>query len=139
MTLTETPTSPWDVADIFANASFLQRRRMVLDFITAHPEHHNQAVWAVPMAWLRELYDESLVGTCGTVACVAGWTCIMAGDELTSSDGSPELDHAISDSGAALEIPERAMRLLGLTKDEADELFYDINSGAVRQLRKLAS
>lgn len=54
---------------------------------------------------------------CGTTACAAGWTCILAGDKFLDSDNvqTPEGDRE--------DAMYRAQELLGLDDDERDNLF----------------
>lgn len=53
--------------------------KKVLEFITTHPERHNQNDW----------FEESS-SECGTTACVAGWTCIIGLDlPLEEEEGEP--------------------------------------------------
>lgn len=92
----------------------------VLDHINAHPEQHDQGTWIT-------------VGTdCGTVACFAGWTCLLAGDmpatplfhhsnevsRVTVVDDGNE-DHAHDRT-----VKYRAAELLGLYSGEWRLLFY---------------
>jgi|GEM_PF-3357940 hypothetical protein len=92
----------------------------VLDHIDAHPEQHDQGTWIK-------------VGTdCGTVACFAGWTCLLAGDtpaiplitihnevsRVTVVEDGNE-DHAHDRS-----VKYRAAELLGLYSGEWRQLFY---------------
>lgn len=67
--------------------------------------------------------DDSNIGACGSVACFAGWTGIMAGLK-------PNYDRNQSEyftdpvTGAYLSIELFAARALGLTEDEAGWVFY---------------
>ena len=94
--------------------------RKVIDHITAHPEQHDQKFWLKTTE-------------CGTVACVAGWTCLLNGDEpdervaygnhtasVIPADAPNPDARSIAYSSS---VPERAKELLGLTPKEADALF----------------
>lgn len=97
----------------FLALSPLDRERAVVDFVTVHPEKHDQWTWVsfFPDRVAAEGEDnpEWFVGaedtagyflletprpdrtlSCGTAACVAGWVTTFAGDTLTASPG--ELD-----------------------------------------------
>lgn len=99
--------------------------RKVLEHITAHPEEHNQHVWAER-------------NPCGTTYCMAGQTVLMAGHEIAWSNGSePDLDEDCADhvttrietpDGRSNYIPHVAARELGLSGCQATELFYDSTS-----------
>lgn len=79
----------------------------VLDHINANPELHNQKQWTEQ-------------APCGTVACFAGWTCLLSGDE-PYEDYDGDSDDEVWVGGSIRRIPYRAVELLGLT--------YDRNSG----------
>lgn len=77
------------------NEAFL---REVLAFIELHPELWDQN------DWMRET-------PCGTTYCLAGWACVLA-------------DNPVMDSATRrVDIPVEATRLLGLTGQQAWELF----------------
>ncbi|ASD53485.1 hypothetical protein PBI_LUCKY2013_92 [Mycobacterium phage Lucky2013] len=92
----------------------------VMDFILKYPEAHNQGVY----------FSE-----CGTAACFAGWTCYLAGYDrfpgawsYVADPESPKgYDHASF----------KARDLLGLTTDEAADLFYVANS--VEDLQRMVA
>jgi hypothetical protein len=79
----------------------------VLDHIDAHPEQHNQRVW---------IEDR---GDCGTAACMAGWTCLLSGDQPRfHGDGDPEAEFVIHAGVTRGDyIPDRAAELLGMKPD----------------------
>lgn len=98
--------------------------RELRDHLVAHVEMVNMGVWIVQDAAAPE---------CGTVACAAGWTCLLAGDRpwmpVTAADGrlmsySTVLPHG----GGMMSVGERARELLGLTYWQAEELFYRISA-----------
>ena len=92
----------------------------VLDHIDAHPNSWNQNTW------LLTHEPEQLVtaASCGTVACFAGWTVLLAGNTATF-DCVIE-DYVVND----VAIPVQAQRLLGLNSSEAESLFHPDNSRA---------
>lgn len=84
----------------------------VLDHIDAHPIGWKQEVWIAK-------------GECGTVACFAGWTCLLNGD----SPGFPDpADQPLETENVHVPwqkhpeyIPERAAALLGIEYSSADD------------------
>jgi hypothetical protein len=101
------PTSP--------NAVLAYR---VLDLITAHPEHHDQAAWLFNPDKRDVGYVlDQLLADCGTTACFAGWTCLAAGD-VVAEDG-------IRTPGVPRSVEYRAADLLGIGTDDAEQLFFD--------------
>jgi hypothetical protein len=82
----------------------------VLDYVTAHPEQHDQATW------FRQT-------GCGTVACFAGWTVALAGHRIdVDPDPNPETgylyyDAIDGDRGTTIrEVAERDLGIAGLTR-----------------------
>lgn len=81
----------------------------VLDQIEADPEHWDQTNW-------------SKVTECGTTLCFAGWACKMEGLRLAIEvHDSASADDADLANGERIE--DRATAILGLTGDEAYDLF----------------
>jgi hypothetical protein len=99
------------------NVALLQK---VLDYITEHPEEHDQSIIAK-----RTL--------CGTAACVAGHTVAMTGHILNWSITGQAYT---CDSGRE-NILDVAATELGLTYDQSSELFSADNTLA--QLWLIAS
>jgi hypothetical protein len=64
----------------------------VLDHIDAHPEQWDQDVWMGK-------------ADCGTIACFAGWVCLLSGEEPDFDEWMELLD--------GKSVPERAEELLG--------------------------
>lgn len=90
--------------------------RKTLEHITAHPTEWNQEYWG-------RTFNNERDEVCGTAYCLAGHAVVMTGHTLTFSNGG--YSH-FTDQGE--EIGEVAERELGLTYDEAYELFHDQNS-----------
>jgi len=104
-----------------------EKVKAVLDAILEHPELHDQNNWARKTS-------------CGTVMCIAGWTCHLEGLEFEWEGYTilPE-NHAdvLAESGDI--IPDAAQRLLGLSDVEARNLFYELDEDeALRKLKHLA-
>lgn len=94
----------------------------VLDKIDANPELHNQRVWFLPLA-----------DGCGTAACFAGWTCLLAGDavvdECACGDDRCLIRYRVRTSdGELMPVDARAQELLGLDVFQAADLFDGVNS-----------
>jgi len=81
----------------------------VLDHIDANPGLHD------PRVWIERR------GECGTAACMAGWTCLLAGDRpyYRDGDGDPEAEYVVHAGAPELGdyIPVRAANLLGMKLD----------------------
>lgn len=85
----------------------------ILDKITAHPDQHRQGMWA----------SKSNDTECGTSCCIAGWACVLSGEELDwyqALNGPWFADHTVSGE----HIADAAERLLGLPKHDGDYIFY---------------
>lgn len=100
--------------------------RELRDHLVAHAEMVNMGVWIVQDAATPE---------CGTVACAAGWTCLLAGDRpwmpVTAADGRLMSYSTVLPHGGGLgmmSVGERARELLGLTYWQAEQLFYRISA-----------
>lgn len=105
----------------------LDRRKAVLDIITAHPERHSQVAWE-----MRHPNE------CATTRCVAGWAIwaedpnarnsYLARQAIARRFGLPEASYQ-----------DTAQALLGLTYAEAYELFFFADDDeAVELLRQYA-
>jgi hypothetical protein len=88
----------------------------VLDYVTQYPEQHHQGSYV-------EHLDETVRSgpACGTVACFAGWTCILSGEQV-----NVDADAVILEDGSLLPIRDRAADLLGLDFEQAWELFIHV-------------
>lgn len=86
----------------------------VHDQILLHPETHDQTAYFG-------------VGSCGTTACVAGWSLKLAGCKQHSDDrGLTTGRWAHPAAGErTYRIPNLAAQLLGLSLDDAGWLFFD--------------
>lgn len=118
----------------------IELAEQVLEQITEHPETHCQEVWG------------SKAPGCGTQYCVAGWAAALNArfqDRLLwLDDGHLEYVNTCDDDGRdkVVSIPVYARRALGLSRKQANRLFYGDESGngfggsnedAVKYLRKL--
>ena len=98
--------------------------RKVMERIREEPLRHDQSEWVnVPAKGrLANPVTVSDMDNCGSVACFAGWTCLLAGDTLRNHTG-----FVVEDNGGDI-IPmhamNRARQLLGLSCQEADLLFF---------------
>jgi hypothetical protein len=100
-----------------------ERRRLVIAQVEADPDQHDQALWIE-------------VGPCGTSGCIAGWTCLLAGDEpIEARDrgkGYLEYYTVITADGNERDIEVRAMELLGADNGHG---FYCGRDAAIEWLR----
>lgn len=95
------------------NVELLER---VMQHIDDHPAQHDQEVWL----------DE-----CGTAACFAGWACLLSGWQVGAVDNSMTIPTATVFSPDGLQelgVGTTARDLLGLTTDEAAQLFNSMNT-----------
>lgn len=92
------------------------RAYRVLDHIERNPHKHDQASWVNST---RRETAETMMNECGTTACFAGWTGLLAGAEYNGV-GSWMMTNGQTYRAAAL-----GSALLGLTEAEEDALFYD--------------
>lgn len=91
-----------------------------MTYIEEHPEEHDQAIWI-----------------CGTVACFAGHAVLLDGG-VPASEGDGALVEARDDDppasvhqwriGPVIPVRSRAIRILGLTGDQATALFHGDNT-----------
>lgn len=98
----------------------VERLIVLRDLLHANPERHNQGHW-VPHSNRVTTVAERLEG-CGITACAAGWTLwAFDPDALIRNYSvvSPEDDRIYKDS-----IPKSAAKLLGLSAEQADVLFF---------------
>lgn len=87
----------------------------ILDHIDAHPKSWNQGWWFT-------------VTECGTAACFAGWACTLSGDSPEIRDTGLYFSTVHTAEGRYADAPVRAAELLGITHDQADNLFADWNT-----------
>lgn len=100
--------------------------RKVLDHIDAHPEEWNQGTWGENFATYSDpeaakRYEEARLGRplCGTTHCIAGHAVAMTeGIRWVGANVRPMVDDGWYAAGA---------RVLGLTADEASDLFESDN------------
>lgn len=83
--------------------------KRVRDHVKAHPEQHDQTLW---------YFSEP---TCGTTACIAGWTAVLDGAQPIQDYAGESCLVAIGDDQRS--IPVYARKALGLTGSEAWQLF----------------
>lgn len=103
----------------------IERLRQVRDKIRNSPRHFNmhQGITLakfspmqrpVPTVPVGEAFNE-----CGTVACIAGWTVI-----LIEPEAQVPFSFTLSNELNWMTISERARQILGLTPQQADDLFH---------------
>lgn len=120
-----------------------ERLSKLADTIEKHPETFSMEEWLLHTDpgednWSRahrldDFLDAPLRDkSCGTTACIAGWAVHLWGKELESMDLS----------GSNFNACDAGKRLLHLTEDEADSLFYSTEMSheeAVFVLREMAA
>lgn len=94
----------------------------IRDHIKAHPEQHDNYEW--------EIETEE----CGTARCAAGWAIYFThpGRRIRQTVGDEPAYRGRSFNQIGRE-------LLGLTSDEADELFYTSNRSALEMIEHFAA
>ncbi len=102
-----------------------------LDHIRAHPDQHRQVVWLRrPAGYPAPTAD---TGWCGTSGCFAGWVSLLAGDQPVRGDahfGWEWVDEVRTPDGRHAFVAERAVELLRISQEQADQLFDAVNSVA---------
>jgi hypothetical protein len=98
------------------------RLRKELEYVTIHPERWNQHQWIQQTA-------------CGTVGCLAGNTVLHAGAQPLFGYNNSDHDDQASfveiergDDRHRTSVSRAARELLGLTDDQAEDLFHPLNS-----------
>ena len=109
----------------------------ILDFITEHPEEHDQITFestAEDTSYLLDIPEEE----CHTTRCIAGWAFIMSYPFSTGLSGAAQSHYAgDSDMSDPDDYRTGAAELLGLSEDEALELFYEAsNEEAIEALKR---
>lgn len=95
--------------------------------ILAKPEKFNMDVWMRPSAAAHK-------PVCGTACCIGGWALVEKGYKVglkhTEWDNIGEKsEYFISPTGKEVKeyvIPDKAAKILGLTKVESHNLFYTL-------------
>ena len=90
----------------------------VIGAIEAHPEQHNQSMWAQQ-------------NECGTTMCFAGWAVTLAGAKLEFFDIAPDIKRAydcVLPDGQVRNISDYAAKLLGINETQREALFHNMNN-----------
>lgn len=110
----------------------------VRDLVKAEPAKLDMGLWAS--------IDHSLVEfsgrdygkvSCATTACIAGWTVQINGDQLVVYGKDANVYDCVGKNHRVMDIEDRARKLLGLSFDEACELFSCQENEAVSFLDTL--
>jgi hypothetical protein len=91
----------------------------------------DMGAWIKDGRWSRNLVlgrgiDIRKAERCGTIACVAGWACLLSGDRFMTHRNVQSAD------GTWYDVADRATDLLGLDLTEAGVLFYTISEDQLR-------
>ncbi|MEO3852593.1 hypothetical protein ABGB09_34085 [Streptomyces sp. B8F3] len=116
VSLTKIPASPAEVAGA------------VLDAIETNPSSLHMGVWTTLAPGERVRLGDNL---CGTAMCAAGWAAFVSGWTLTAEETAEKGD-------AVLSIKTVGRVALGLSDEEADELFYAKDTVVLARLREIA-
>lgn len=91
----------------------------VVGAIEAHPEQHNQSMWAQQ-------------NECGTTMCFAGWAVTLAGAKMVfynvGQNGTLGAHYCTLPNGETRNIADYAAELLGLTEIQQEALFHNLNN-----------
>lgn len=98
------------------NAPNAELAYKVLDLALANSAHLDMDQWSSGLVDLSDLTAQG----CGTTACYAGWTAAHAGYKVHISGNL----YDASGDHAASSVETFAARLLGITDEQADDLFY---------------
>jgi hypothetical protein len=92
----------------------------VRDYIVKHPDEWKQSTW------IEDRYS------CGTTRCIAGTAVFLKGYQLIWKYGSVE--NVVMDNGKVRHVAGAAEEALGLTYEQACDLFY---SGPLEAMEKI--
>lgn len=93
--------------------------------ITSHPETHDQNQWGRRTA-------------CGTTHCIAGWAIVLSGATFDWTSVYNTAGTSVTVNDGAYRIEEYAACEMGLSEDEADDLFFEYdNAEALAMLDEL--
>jgi hypothetical protein len=105
----------------------ITRAYQVLDHIEAHPDLHDQDFWLHDSDSDRDrdadldgpvvVTAQDVMSGCGTTACYAGWTVLLA--------GKPIIDYSWTTAVRIGRVSDVAADLLGLDGREEQQLFHD--------------
>lgn len=117
----------------------LELLEKVRDKILFEPTQHKQDKWMTVVGDIGQINAGAEV-SCPTTGCVAGWACALSGDvavlydehrRYTDDDKVVYTVYDVKDkNGTFWEIEERAINLLGLSWDDANDLFDEDNDRA---------
>lgn len=105
-----------------------ERAYELLDFLKNHPEHHDQNHWVLPapgerVTPMQPMTASRALARCGTTACAAGWTVLLAGGQMVEQQPGATFVEGL-DGMDGFMVPGAASVLLGLSGEEAEVLFY---------------
>lgn len=106
--------------------------KVILDYITLHPELHNQELW-VDIHGMIDSVDQ--LEPCGTSACVAGYAVLFSNDphfEFEVERGYVEIS-PVDDVDKEELFYDRGRKLLGLDHEDANSLFYRTSNEEARK------
>lgn len=105
----------------------LELGKTVRDLIKAHPDQHDQSTWT-------SRSDENPIESCGTTACIAGWTAAARGFTLAQL----QKNGFTFEGEQCYDIETWAREALDLDYDDASDLFYTFDEvDAMEKLENL--
>ncbi|WP_181785666.1 hypothetical protein [Streptomyces phytophilus] len=116
VSLTKIPKTPAEVAGA------------VLDAVERDPGSFYMGVWTTLAPGERVRLGDDL---CGTAMCAAGWAAFLSGWTVTAEETAEKGD-------AVFSIKSVGRVALGLSDEEADELFYAKDTEVLARLRGIA-
>lgn len=121
-----TGTYPVPTPEEFRSWTPWKRQACVLRLVTSNPDSWDQAAY-----WYAGDEPDTMPTPrpgCGTSACIAGWTVLLAGAVPVSGDPLVT-DRVVTHDGREFTTPHLARRLLDLDLDTAEALFYKTTTG----------
>lgn len=120
----------------------IERLTQIRDLIIAEPAKLEMNSWSTVNANDLTFNDDGYAKvSCGTTQCIAGWAVVLHGYVMLygidqqDADGGYFAVNCQARNGRVMDIEWKATEILGLTEDEANFLFLDVeNSTAVNAL-----
>jgi hypothetical protein len=129
---TPAPAFPVEQTPTGKTLEEVRRAYEVINYLTDHPERHDQETWLNWPQMFREAGVDRATAerTCGTTACFAGWTVLLNGHTITNGayvdlEGTPPVDRV---AARHVGVDNVAAQLLGLDNDEMGRLFYETHT-----------
>jgi hypothetical protein len=107
----------------------------VISAVLYNKAMHDQATWGSAHTPDKETEPDFHNPDCGATACIAGWACILSGQQLKwtmpsweeDDDGNMFVSWCMELVGNEDDIQAKARELLGLSYNEANTIFLCMN------------